>query len=37
VSSAGGRLLGAVLNDPDGVVGRFGESYYTYDYPVAVD
>jgi succinoglycan biosynthesis transport protein ExoP len=37
VSSAGGRLLGAVLNDPDGVVARFGESYYTYDYPVVVD
>jgi polysaccharide biosynthesis transport protein len=37
VSSAGGKVLGAVLNDPDGVVGRFGESYYTYDYPVAVD
>ena len=37
VSSAGGKILGAVLNDPDGVVGRFGDSYYTYDYPVAVD
>jgi succinoglycan biosynthesis transport protein ExoP len=37
VSSAGGKVLGAVLNDPDGVVGRFGDSYYTYDYPVAVD
>jgi polysaccharide biosynthesis transport protein len=37
VSSAGGRVLGAVLNDPDGVVGRFGESYYTYDYPAVVD
>jgi polysaccharide biosynthesis transport protein len=37
VSSAGGRILGAVLNDPDGVVGRFGESYYTYDYPAVVD
>ena len=36
VSSAGGRVLGAVLNDPDGVVGRFGESY-TYDYPAIVD
>jgi Mrp family chromosome partitioning ATPase len=37
VSSAGGKVLGAVLNDPDGVIGRFGESYYTYDYPVALD
>jgi polysaccharide biosynthesis transport protein len=37
VSSAGGRVLGAVLNDPDGVLGRFGERYYTYDYPAAVD
>jgi succinoglycan biosynthesis transport protein ExoP len=37
VTSAGGKVLGAVLNDPDGVVGRFGESYYTYDYPAAVD
>jgi succinoglycan biosynthesis transport protein ExoP len=37
ISSAGGKVLGAVLNDPDGVVGRFGESYYTYDYPAAVD
>jgi Mrp family chromosome partitioning ATPase len=36
VSSAGGKILGAVLNDPDGVVGRFSESY-SYDYPVAVD
>jgi succinoglycan biosynthesis transport protein ExoP len=37
VSSAGGKVLGAVLNDPDGVVGRFGESYYTYDYPAVLD
>jgi succinoglycan biosynthesis transport protein ExoP len=37
VTSTGGKVLGAVLNDPDGVVGRFGESYYTYDYPAAVD
>jgi polysaccharide biosynthesis transport protein len=37
VSSAGGRVLGAVLNDPDGVVGRFDKSYYVYDYPATVD
>jgi succinoglycan biosynthesis transport protein ExoP len=37
VSSAGGRVLGAVLNDPDGVVGRFDKSYYAYDYPATVD
>jgi polysaccharide biosynthesis transport protein len=37
VSSAGGQVLGAVLNDPDGVVGRFDQSYYAYDYPALVD
>jgi succinoglycan biosynthesis transport protein ExoP len=37
VSSAGGRILGAVLNDPDGVVERLGDSYYAYDYPATVD
>jgi capsular exopolysaccharide synthesis family protein len=37
VSSAGGRVLGAVLNDPDGLVSRFDESYYAYDYPATVD
>ncbi len=37
VSSAGGRVLGAVLNDPDGVVSRFSQSSYTYDYPALVD
>jgi capsular exopolysaccharide synthesis family protein len=37
VSSAGGRILGAVLNDPDGVLGRLGQSYYAYDYPATVD
>jgi capsular exopolysaccharide synthesis family protein len=37
VSSAGGRVLGAVLNDPDGLVARFDESYYAYDYPATVD
>jgi polysaccharide biosynthesis transport protein len=37
VTSAGGRVLGAVLNDPDGVVGRFGKPYYAYDYPAIVD
>jgi capsular exopolysaccharide synthesis family protein len=37
VSSAGGRILGAVLNDPDGLVPRYDESYYAYDYPATVD
>ena len=37
VSSAGGRIFGAVLNDPDGLVGRFDSSYYAYDYPATVD
>jgi polysaccharide biosynthesis transport protein len=37
VSSAGGRVLGAVLNDPDGLAGRFGTAYYAYDYPATVD
>jgi capsular exopolysaccharide synthesis family protein len=37
VTSAGGRILGAVLNDPDGVVERLGNSYYAYDYPATVD
>ncbi len=37
VAAAGGRLLGAVLNDPDGVLPRLGEPYYAYDYPALVD
>jgi Mrp family chromosome partitioning ATPase len=37
VSSAGGKVVGAVLNDPDGVLSRFGETQYTYDYPAVVD
>lgn len=37
VVSAGGRVLGAVLNDPDGVLARLGEPSYAYDYPAAVD
>jgi succinoglycan biosynthesis transport protein ExoP len=37
VTSAGGRVLGAVLNDPDGLVTGTGKSYYTYDYPAMVD
>jgi succinoglycan biosynthesis transport protein ExoP len=37
VSSAGGQVLGAVLNDPDGLVSRFDQSYYAYDYPAVVD
>jgi succinoglycan biosynthesis transport protein ExoP len=37
VSAAGGRVLGAVLNDPDGVTSRFEKGYYAYDYPATVD
>ncbi len=37
VTTAGGRVLGAVLNDPDGVMSRFGKPYYAYDYPATVD
>ncbi len=37
VSSAGGQIIGAVLNDPDGLVARFDQSYYAYDYPALVD
>jgi capsular exopolysaccharide synthesis family protein len=37
VGAAGGRVLGAVLNDPDGLVSRFDQSYYAYDYPALVD
>ncbi|HEX7338123.1 MAG TPA: polysaccharide biosynthesis tyrosine autokinase [Gemmatimonadales bacterium] len=37
VAAAGGRVLGAVLNDPDGVTERFGKPYYAYDYPATVD
>jgi capsular exopolysaccharide synthesis family protein len=37
VVAAGGRVLGAVLNDPDGVLARLGEPSYAYDYPAAVD
>ena len=37
VVSAGGRVLGVVLNDPDGVLARFGKTDYAYDYPALVD
>ncbi|MEO8089186.1 MAG: polysaccharide biosynthesis tyrosine autokinase, partial [Gemmatimonadales bacterium] len=37
VVSAGGRVMGAVLNDPDGVLAGLGEPSYAYDYPAAVD
>ncbi len=37
VVAAGGRVLGAVLNDPDGVLARLGEPSYAYDYPATVD
>jgi Mrp family chromosome partitioning ATPase len=37
VAAAGGRVLGAVLNDPDGVLERLGEPSYAYSYPATVD
>jgi polysaccharide biosynthesis transport protein len=37
VTAAGGQILGAVLNDPDGIMDRFGSTTYTYDYPALVD
>lgn len=37
VSSAGGKIFGAVMNDPDGLMSRFGKTYYAYDYPATVD
>ena len=37
VVAAGGRVLGVVLNDPDGVLARFGTTDYAYDYPALVD
>lgn len=37
VTAAGGRVFGAVLNDPDGVTTRFGKPYYAYDYPATVE
>jgi capsular exopolysaccharide synthesis family protein len=37
VAAAGGRVLGAVLNDPDGVLSRFEETSYAYSYPATVD
>lgn len=37
VSLAGGRILGAVLNDPDGQLAGSDKLYYAYDYPAIVD
>jgi capsular exopolysaccharide synthesis family protein len=37
VVAAGGRVLGAVLNDPDGVLARLGEPSYAYSYPATAD
>jgi capsular exopolysaccharide synthesis family protein len=37
VAAAGGRVLGAVLNDPDGVLARLGEPSYAYSYPATAD
>jgi capsular exopolysaccharide synthesis family protein len=37
IAAAGGRVLGAVLNDPDGLVSRFDSNYYAYDYPALVE
>ncbi len=37
LTDAGGHVLGAVLNDPEGEVGRDHKMYYEYDYPAAAD
>lgn len=37
VSAAGGQVLGAVLNDPDGLTARFDPNYYAYQYPALMD
>jgi Mrp family chromosome partitioning ATPase len=37
LTDAGGHVLGAVLNDPEGKVGRDHKLYYEYDYPAAAD
>jgi polysaccharide biosynthesis transport protein len=37
ITSAGGRVLGAVLNDPDGLLSRMDAGYYSYEYPAAMD
>jgi Mrp family chromosome partitioning ATPase/uncharacterized protein involved in exopolysaccharide biosynthesis len=37
LTDAGAHVVGAVLNDPEGCVGRDRELYYAYDYPVTGD
>jgi Mrp family chromosome partitioning ATPase/uncharacterized protein involved in exopolysaccharide biosynthesis len=37
LSDAGGNVVGAVLNDPEGKVARDQMSYYAYGYPVTSD
>ncbi len=38
LTAAGGRVLGAVLNDPDGVMSQISDKrYYAYDYPADPD
>jgi Mrp family chromosome partitioning ATPase len=37
LTDAGGHVLGAVLNDPEGEVGRDHKLYYDYNYPAAAD
>jgi polysaccharide biosynthesis transport protein len=37
INTAGGQVLGAVLNDPDGVLQRFGTQAYSYEYPAMAD
>jgi Mrp family chromosome partitioning ATPase/uncharacterized protein involved in exopolysaccharide biosynthesis len=37
LSDAGGNVVGAVLNDPEGQVGRDQALYYSYTYPLAAD
>jgi hypothetical protein len=38
LTSAGARVFGAVLNDPEEIVARFaGKRYYAYDYQPTTD
>jgi polysaccharide biosynthesis transport protein len=37
LTAAGGRVVGAVVNDPTNIVTRYRKFYYTYDYPAIAD
>jgi polysaccharide biosynthesis transport protein len=37
LTAAGGRVVGAVVNDPANIVTRYRKFYYTYDYPAVAD